>query len=350
MTCVKRRRDRMESYMSRRRMHEKDAIILAGVLGLALLLLSCPLWGPMIWNTTGPVSEPQAVSGTAGKKEEKQAKEPVELPVIDESGMTLSTRINPPSGYERVEAGKDSLAAFLRDYPLKKSTGVVKTWDGNKRENQSGVQAVFKLPLEKADLQRSAGSIMRVYAEYFWSQKKFDKISFQFNDGFEADYLKWQEGFRIRMDATGAIWVNGGSYDETEDTFRKYMSTVLTYTSAESLEKECKKIKKAQIQTGDIFLQTGTNPDAAMVVDVCENKEGQKAFLLAKGGNPAQQFHLLTNPAHEEDPWYYVEEFAYPLETPEGSFEKGTLYHPSYLDEEESDTAAEPTATATAAP
>lgn len=338
--------------MSRRRMHEKDAIILAGLLGLALLLLFCPLWGPMIWNGMGPVSEPQAASGSAGKKEEKKVEEPVELPVIDESGMTLSTRINPPKGYERVEAEQDSLAAYLRDYSLKKSTGVVKTWDGRKREDQTGVQAVFKLPLEKSDLQRSAGSIMRVYAEYFWSKKEYDKISFQFNNGFQADYLKWQEGFRIRIDSTGAIWVNGGSYDETEDNFKKYMSMVLTYTSADSLEKECKKIKKNEIQAGDIFLQTGSTADAAMVVDVCENKEGQKAFLLAKGGNPAQQFHLLTNPAHEEDPWYYLEELEYPLATPEGSFEKGTLRHPTYLDADEPDTTSEPTTkpTATAAP
>lgn len=333
--------------MGRRRMHEKDAIILAGLLGLVLLLLSCPLWGPMIWNSMEPVSEPQAASGTAGKKEEKKVEEPLELPVIDESGMILSARINPPAGYERVEAEQGSLGEFLRDYPLKKSTGVVKTWDGKKMEEPAGVQAVFKLPLEKSDLQRAAGSVMRVYAEYLWSRKAYDKISFQFNDGFEADYLKWQEGFRIRVDTTGAIWVNGGSYDETEDNFKKYMSTVLTYTSADSLEKECKKIKKTQLQTGDIFLQTGTDADAAMVVDVCENKEGQKAFLLAKGGTPAQQFHLLTNPAHEEDPWYYVEELVYPLETPEGSFEKGTLYHPSYLDEEEPDPSAEPTAAVT---
>lgn len=330
--------------MSRRRMHEKDAIVLAGLLGLALLLLSCPFWGPMIWNGMGNVSEPQAASGAAGKKEEKKAEEPVELPVIDESGMILSTRINPPKGYKRVEAKAGSLAEYLRGYSLKKSTGVVKTWDGKKREDQTGVQAVFKLPLEKIDLQRSAGTIMRVYAEYLWSQKEYDKISFQFNNGFQADYLKWQEGFRIQIASTGAIWVNGGSYDETEDNFNQYLSTVLTYTSADSLEKECKKIKKADIQVGDIFLQTGSTADAAMIVDVCENEKGQKAFLLAKGGKPAQQFHLLTNPAHEEDPWYYVEELKYPLITPECSFEKGSLRHPNYLDVGEPDTTSEPSA------
>jgi len=122
------------------------------------------------------------------------------------------------------------------------------------------------------------------------------------------------------------------------------MHTVLTYTSASSLEKETKKIKKADIQVGDIFLKTGRVSDAAVVVDVCVNKEGKKAFLLAKGGNPAEQFHLLKNPAHEENPWYYLDELKYPFVTSEGTFEKGTIRRPNYLDEPE--VTPEPSATA----
>lgn len=317
--------------MSRRRMREKDAIVLAGLLGLVILLISSPLWGPMVWNGTGTASAPQAVSGSAGKKAEKKKKEPVARPVIDAAGTTLSERINPPKGYERVKAKKGSFTEFLRSYKLKKSTGVVKTWDGKKRKDQSGVQAVFKLPLARENLQWAAGSVIRAYAEYFYTTSQFDQISFQLRDGFSADFAKWQEGFRIRMDATGAIWVNGGVSDASRENFEKYIHSILLYTSASSLEKETKKIKKAEIRAGDIFLRTGAEADAVLVVDVCENAAGQKAFLLAKGGKPAEQFHLLKNPAHENDPWYYVEEMKYPLKTPEGSFEKGTLRRPEYV-------------------
>ena len=319
--------------MSRRRMHEKDAIVLAGLLGAVILLLFSPLWGPMIWKGPELASQPKVSSGSAVKKEEKKQEEPEEqLPVVDDTGMTLVERINPPEGYRRSEKEKGSFAEFVRSYNLKKSTGVVKTWDGTKREDQSGVQAVFKLPLAKENLQWGAGTVMRLYGEYFWTNRQFDKLSFQFSDGFKAEYTKWREGFRIRKDATGAIWVNGGELDESRENFEQYMHTVLTYTSAATLEKETKKIKKTEIQVGDIFLKTGTSSDAAVIVDVCENEAGQKAFLLAKGGSPAEQFHLLKNPAHEEDPWYYVEELTYPLATPEGTFEKGTLRHPVYLD------------------
>lgn len=317
--------------MSRRRMREKDAIVLAGLLGIVILLLFSPFWGPMIWKGPENASQPKVASGSAAKKAEKKREEPVERPVVVDSGMTLAERINPPKGYVRSEAEKGSLTDFLENYKLKKSTGVVKIWDGKKKEDQSGVQAVFKLPLARENLQWAAGTVIRLYAEYFWSSRQFDKISFGFLDGFKAEYVKWREGFRIRKDATGAIWVNGGELDESRENFEKYMHVVLTYTSATSLEKETKKVKKADIQVGDVFLKTGQEPDAAVVVDVCENESGQKAFLLAKGGSPAEQFHLLKNPAHEEDPWYYVEEMDYPLMTPEGTFEKGTLRRPTYL-------------------
>lgn len=316
--------------MSRRRMREKDAIILAGMLGLVILLISSPLWASMVWNGIGSAQTPQVANDSAGKKQEKKKPEPTVLPIIDEEGMTLQERVSPPEGYHRTKAKKGSLAEFLRSYKLKKSTGVVKTWDGKKREDQTGVQAVFKLPLAKENLQWAAGTVLRLYGEYLWTNGKFDKLSFKLRDGFDAEYARWREGFRIRMDATGAIWVNSGALDESRANFEKYMHSVLLYTSASSLEKETKKVKKAEIQIGDIFLQTGTTTDAAVVVDVCENEAGEKAFLLAKGGQPAQQFHLLKNPAHEENPWYYVGEMGYPLKTPEGSFEKGTLRRPEY--------------------
>ena len=125
--------------MSRRRMHQKDAIILAGLLGGVLLLLFSPLWGPMIWRAPASFSEPVAVSGQATKKEEKKEtkEEQKQLPIVNEEGMTLAERINTPKGYTREEAEKGSLVEFLRKYSLKKSTGVVNMgWKKGKGHHQ----------------------------------------------------------------------------------------------------------------------------------------------------------------------------------------------------------------------
>lgn len=335
----------MGAVMAKRRMKEKDAILIAGLLGMVLLLMTSPMWVPMIWRAMGPINQSVAtVSGSAVKEETKQdvqgdmTEDAEVIPVsgsavkvvVDESGQTVSTRILTPEGYERTEEEKGSLGEFLRAYPVKKATGVVKLWNGTAKEDQSMVQAVMKLPMEKENLQQVAGSISRVYAEYYFSKEEYNKISFSFADGFKAEYVKWQEGFRIRTDATGSIWTTGGQYEVSKENLKQYMHVVLTYTSADTMKKESRKIKIEDIQIGDVFLQTGETSDAAMVVDVCENEQGQKAFLLAKGGKPAQQFHIIKNPAHEEDPWYYVDEITYPLNAGESSFKKGTLRRLNY--------------------
>lgn len=250
--------------------------------------------------------------------------------VINPDGNTLQERVDPPSGYERTKEKKDSLATFLREYPLKKAGKPVLLYNGEQKGNRGAHVAVFKLPLEKEDLQQCADTVMRVYAEYFWKTGQKDRISFQFVDGFQAEYSKWRAGYRIQTGESGSSWVSGGTYDDSYENFKKYLRMVFAYASTLSMEKESKKIKLSEAAVGDIFLNAGSPGHVVMVVDVCEAADGKKALLLGQGYMPAQEFHLLKNPLHEDDPWYYVEEISYPLWTPEYSFEKGSFRRLEY--------------------
>ena len=87
---------------------------------------------------------------------------------------------------------------------------------------------------------------------------------------------------------------------------------------------------KAGIKVGDVFLKGGSPGHVVMILDVCENELGEKAYLLAQGYMPAQEFHILKNPLHENDPWYYESEITYPLRTPEYTFPEGSLKRLNY--------------------
>ena len=87
------------------------------------------------------------------------------------------------------------------------------------------------------------------------------------------------------------------------------------------------------MRPGDVFLKSGSPGHVVMVADVCENGAGQRAFLLAQGYMPAQQFHVLANPLHGDDPWYYTAEVTYPFATPEYTFEEGSFRRMNYLDD-----------------
>lgn len=249
---------------------------------------------------------------------------------INASGNTLETRILPPEGFVRPSVDADSFTGFLRTYPMKEDGSAVRLYNGKKKGRQDVHAAIFKLPLEKEDLQQCADSIMRVYAEYYWHTGRKDQIAFHFVDGFLAEYHKWRQGYRIHVGESSSRWEKSASADSSYACFQKYMRIVFSYASTLSMEKESKRIQTKELKPGDIFIRGGSPGHVVMVIDVCENPDGRKAFLLGQGYMPAQEFHVLKNPAHEENPWYYLDEVEYPFDTPEYTFEKGSLRRPEY--------------------
>lgn len=257
---------------------------------------------------------------------ETSTEEPTEeLSLIIPEGSTLETRIAVPNGYTRTDAAPESFDAFVRNYPMKDHGSPVLLHDGREKGNQRAHAAVFALPIENYDLQQCADSVMRIYAEYFRQTGQPEKIAFHFVSGFYADYSTWRDGSRIQVNGNQVSWVPASSYNDSYETFQSYLRMVFSYASTLSMEKESSQVSLSNAQTGDVFLQGGSPGHVVMIVDVCENKAGQKAFLLAQGYMPAQEFHLLNNPSHEPDPWYYEDEISYPFHTPEYTFQEGSL-------------------------
>lgn len=240
---------------------------------------------------------------------------------INPKGNTLETRIPVPAGYSREQS---DFARFLQTYPLKESGSPILLYNGKKKWDQSAQVAVFKLPLENENLQQCADSVMRVYAEYYWNTKQYDKIQFHLSDGFLLSYTKWREGNRVVIKNDHASYVKSASYDDSYECFKKYLRIVFAYSGSASMVSESAPIASGDIRVGDVFLKGGSPGHVVMIVDVCTNKEGKKAFLLAQGYMPAQEFHLLKNPLHD-DSWYYEDEIKYPFETPDYTFEEGSL-------------------------
>lgn len=253
-----------------------------------------------------------------------------EISFINATGNTLETRIQTPEGYTRIEATDNSFGDYLRNFTLKEDGSPVLLYDGREKGNQSAHIAVFDMRLSNKDLQQCADSIIRMYAEYYYANKQYGKIKFHFVSGFLCEYEKWQNGYRVKVDGNNVSWQKNKGYDDSYETFEKYLDTVFSYASTLSLDKESSKIDIADLQIGDIFLKGGSPGHVVMVVDICENELGEKAFLLAQGFMPAQEFHVLNNPSFESDPWYYVNEVKYPFRTSEYSFDEGSLKRLEY--------------------
>ena len=271
----------------------------------------------------------EGASGAEGVVSE-QVPEVEPYQYLDTQGMTIESRINVPEGYGRKPADEGSFTEFLRTYSLKEHGSPVLLYDGSEKWNQDTHVAVLTLPIEERDLQQCADSVMRVYAEYYFKTEQYEKIRFRFTNGFLAEYAKWREGYRISVDGNNVNWVKSANYDDSYETFVKYMRTVFTYAGTLSMEQESETISVEEACVGDIILKGGSPGHVVMIVDMCENEQGEKAFLLAQGYMPAQEFHVLKNPLHEENPWYFEDELTGSIRTPEYRFEEGCLKRPEY--------------------
>ncbi len=247
--------------------------------------------------------------------------------LINPAGVSLEERILTPQGFSRMDAESGSLTEFLRKFEMKENGGEpLLLYSGKKKGNQNSHAAIFNLPMEEKDLQQCADSVMRVYAEYYFKTEQYEKIAFHFTNGFLCEYEKWREGYRVQINGNDATWVKTASRDDSYETFVSYLHTVFRFAgtlSMDSLESET--VSLSDLSVGDIIIKGGTPGHVVMVVDVSENEAGEKAFLLAQGYMPAQEFHVIKNPLHEDDPWYYEKEMTFPLKTAEYTFQNETM-------------------------
>jgi hypothetical protein len=240
--------------------------------------------------------------------------------LINESGSTIAERIDVPEGFERILAEEESFEMYLRSFPLKPHGSEVKYYNGNTKSAKVYI-AVLAIDVGDRDLQQCADAVMRLRAEYLYSIAEFDKIHFNFTNGFRAEYAKWVQGYRVAVNGNDTSWVKRTGAAEDYESFRKYLDMVFAYAGTASLAKEMQKTSIEDMKIGDVFIKGGSPGHCVIVVDMAEKKEtGQKLFLLAQSYMPAQDIHILKNPQNEEgNPWYSLKPDE-TLDTPEWDF------------------------------
>lgn len=261
----------------------------------------------------------------SSSKEESQPLPEVLSNVVSPVGDTLETRIMPPEGYQRIVAKEGGFLAYMRELEMKAHESPVLLFDGRQKGNQRAHIAVFSLDLDNRDLQQCADSIMRIYAEYYWSKGEYEQIQFHLTNGFLLKYTDWQKGGRLVVNGNDISMKQGAAFDDSYENFRKYLIQVFAYAGTLSMEAESKPIDLEELSTGDMWIRGGSPGHCVMVADMAENEQGERCFLLAQGYMPAQDFHILKNNLHPEDPWYYISELSYPLSTPEYTFYEDNL-------------------------
>lgn len=236
---------------------------------------------------------------------------------------SLGERIAPPAGFTRVPAESGSFGAWLRGLPLKPESALVHLFDGQLKRRQDVQAAVIDIDTGERDLQQCADAVMRLRAEWLLASGRRGEIGFNFTGGGRAGYARYAKG--ERPNATATRWSRSARADDSYGTFRKYMDLVFAYAGTASLEKELKSVPARDVEIGDVFIKGGFPGHAVLVADVAVDPQtNAKRMLLIQSYIPAQDMHVLKNPASADgSPWYAVPDGA--LVTPEWTFAAGSL-------------------------
>ena len=244
--------------------------------------------------------------------------------------------IPPPAGYRRVTAGKGAFGKWLRQIPLKKDKTVY-LFDGTLKRNQSAQFAVLNISVGHTDLQQCADAVMRLRAEFLYSQKDFADINFYTQQGTRLNFREWAGGRRFRLSGDRLVQyvVRGGRTDvptegsscEDRDCFSAYLETVFSYCGTLSLEKQLIPVSSYDnMQIGDVLIRGGAPGHAMLVIDIAEDSIGHKVYLLAQSYMPAQDIHIVKNPSDSElSPWYRIDREEQVVVTPEWIFYRHQL-------------------------
>ncbi len=239
----------------------------------------------------------------------------------------IASRIPPPEGFQRTETPAGAFAHWLRHLPLKQEGTPVCLYDGRMKPNQQAHYAVIDIDTGTGDLQQCADAVIRLRAEYLYSQRNIPAIHFNFTSGDEASFSRWISGHRPVVNGNRVTWGPQAERDGSYASFRAYLKTVFTYAGTYSLNEELKpRHRDNQMEIGDVFIQGGFPGHAVIVVDMARNpRTGEKAFLLAQSYMPAQDMHILKNPCDSRlSPWYRIP-LEHTVQTPEWIFRKTDL-------------------------
>jgi hypothetical protein len=239
----------------------------------------------------------------------------------------VETRVKPPSGFERKPSQPGSFAAWLRGLPVKSGRPAVRLFNDKLKGNQEAHHLVLDVDVGKRDRQQCADAVIRLRAEYQHSAGHDGEVCFRFTNGTPARWTDWKAGMRPNLSARNTPWAKAAAPDGSYASFRRYLDGVFSYAGTFSLERELDKVVDTRtIEAGDVFIVGGFPGHAVIVVDVAENALGRRAVLLAQSYMPAQDIHILRNPASPDSPWYVIDGDG-PLSTPEWDFPAGSLRH-----------------------
>lgn len=204
----------------------------------------------------------------------------------------------------QVQYEKRSWEYFLQHLPIKQKPIV--NYKGESLSDQTKNAGIIDFDIGVQDLQQCADAIMRLRAEYLFSQNKQSQIGFHFTSGHYYSFNQYCSGKRPKVRGNRVDFYQTSSCNSTHENLRRYLDIVYAYAGTISLAKELKQAE--DFSAGTIIITPGSPGHCSIVIDEAVNQKGERLFKLAEGYTPAQSIYVVSNPNDTKlNPWYKLE-------------------------------------------
>ncbi len=188
-------------------------------------------------------------------------------------------------------ADTNSWAYFLQHLPEKK--GPVLDYRGVPVDDQQKHAAIINYDVGHRNLQQCADALMRLWAEYLFSQKRYSQIGFHFTSGHRYTYGDYCRGKRPVPQGNTVRFTNTAPGDISHGSLRHYLDIVYTYAGTISLASELSAAQEPAI--GVVIIKPGSPGHCLIITDAARTASGEKLFKLVEGYTPAQSIYVLRN-------------------------------------------------------
>jgi len=179
---------------------------------------------------------------------------------------SLASRFAPPSGFTRVTVSANSFGAWLRNLPLTKADEPVRSHHGKVLlpHDHPNIASVVALDIGAADLQQCADAVIRLHAEWQWSQG-VRNIGYEAASRAAMPFERWAKGERPSPKGQSIVWeAKGAKPNADHGSFRKFLDSVFMFTNTVALARQAKPVALDSIRPGDFVVQGG-NPIGASI-------------------------------------------------------------------------------------
>lgn len=208
-----------------------------------------------------------------------------------QNSTPLSLRLPPPDGFKRIETEND-FGNWLRNLPLKQIDEKIETFDGKKLDQSK--YHFFNTHLGVVDLpiihewEQCADVLLRLKSEFHFGRNEFKNIEFNFANG-KRKYSK-----------------NNSHFD-----LEKFLIKTYGVMGTASMKQDFEEVPgQNSLQIGDLLVQnqSGGVGHVFIILDIAENEDGKRMYLLGQGNTPAQSFHVFKFP-YTLNPWQNLDVF-----------------------------------------